>query len=136
VDGNATNFSKDVLMTCKAFSFTSNFRAKGITTDRFGRAVGAATARCGANQMLLHSSAAFQTASPDAQVSSQLVMRDIVRRPTVNTSDFTNAAQGSPAVPSGLKIDFYDSNSSNALSVQLICCTLDINESEGTPNIE
>lgn len=136
VDGNATNFSKDVLMTCKAFSFTSNFRTKGITTDRFGRAVGAATVRCGANQMLLHSSAALQTASPDAHVSSQLVMRDIVRRSTANTSDFTVAAHGSPAIPSGLKIDYYDSNASNVLSVQLVCCTLDINESEGTPSIE
>lgn len=136
MDGNATNFSKDVLMTCKAFLFTSNLRLKGITTDRFGRAVGAATARCGANQMLLHSSAALQTASPDAHVSSQLVMRDIVRRPTANTSDFTVAAQGSPAVPSGMKIDFYDSNPSNALSVQFVCCTLDVNESEGTPTLE
>jgi hypothetical protein len=136
LDGNAANFSKDVLMTCKAFSFTSNFRTKGNTTDRFGRAVGAATARCGANQMLLHSSAALQTASPDSQVSSQLVMRDIVRRPTINTSDFTVAAQGAPAVPSGLKIDFYDSNTSNVLAVQLVCCTLDVNEPEGTPSIE
>lgn len=134
-DGSAVSFSKDVLMTCKSYSFTSNFRSKG-TTDRFGRSIGAATARCGANQILLNGSAALQAASPDAQVSSQIVMRDIVRRPMNNTTDFTVAAQGAPAIPSGLKLDFFDSNANNSLSVQLICCTLDVNETEGTPTIE
>jgi hypothetical protein len=122
-------------MTCKAYSFTSTFRSKG-TTDRFGRSVGAATARCGANQILLNGAAAFQAVSPDAQVSSQVVMRDIVRRPINNTIDFTVAAQGSPAIPSGLKVDFFDSNANNSLSVQLVCCTLDVNEAEGIPTIE
>ncbi len=134
-DGSAVSFSKDVLMTCKSYSFTSNFRSRG-TTDRFGRSIGAATARCGANQILLNGSAALQAASPDAQVSSQIVMRDIVRRPMNNTTDFTVAAQGSPAIPSGLKVDFFDSNANNSLSLQLICCTLDVNETEGTPTIE
>jgi len=135
-DGSATNFAKDVLMTCKSYAFTSRFRTRGTTTDRFGRSIGAATARCGANQFLLNGSAALQFASPDAQVSTQLVMRDIVRRPTNNTTDFTTAADGSPATPSGIKVDFFDSNTSNALSVQLVCCTLDANEAEGTPTIE
>lgn len=122
-------------MTCKGYSFTSNFRTKG-TTDRFGRSIGAATARCGANQIFLNGSATLQTATPDSQVSSQIVMRDIVRRPMNNTNDFTVAASGSPAIPSGLKIDFFDSNANNSLSVQLICCTLDVNEAEGAPTIE
>ncbi len=135
--GSALSFSNDVLMNCKAYTFNTSIRVgRKASTDRFGRLSNQVTAHCGANQMLLSQSATLQLATPDAQVSQTLVMRDIVRRPTSNTQDFATAADGSPAIPAGVQVDFFDSSNSNQLTTRLICCTLNPNEPEGTPTIE
>jgi len=134
--GSAVQFANDVLMTCKSYSFKSNIKANGSTTDKFGRTTRKVTARCGSNQWLLSHSETLQTATPDSQVVSSLVMRDIVRNPITTTEDFTTAADGAAAIPSGASIEFYDSSSSNVLTTRLICCTLDVNVAEGKPTIE
>jgi hypothetical protein len=134
--GSAVQFANDVLMTCKSYSFKSNIKANGSTTDKFGRTTRKVTARCGSNQWLLSHSETLQTATPDSQVVSSLVMRDIVRNPITTTDDFTTAADGAAAIPSGATIEFYDSSSSNVLTTRLICCTLDVNVAEGRPTIE
>ena len=134
--GSAINFSNDVLMTCKHFSFKSNIKGSGSTTDKFGRTTRKVTARCGSNQWLLSHSATLQTATPDSQVVSSLVMRDIVKNPITNTEDFVTGPDAAAAIPSGASIESYDSASANVLTTRLICCTLDVNSPEGKPTIE
>jgi hypothetical protein len=134
--GNALNFASDVLMTCKQYSFTSNLRGNGSTTDRFGRTTRKVTARCGSNQRLEAHAETLQTATPDSQIVSSLVMRDVVANPITNTNDFTGGIDGSAAIPSGVAVEFYGSASANVLTTRLICCTLDVNLPEGRPTIE
>jgi hypothetical protein len=123
-------------MTCKQYSFKSNLKANGSTTDKFGRTTRKVTARCGSNQRLDAHAETLQTATPDSQIVSSLVMRDIVSNPITNTNDFTSGADGSAAIPSGVTVEFYDSASTNVLTTRLICCTLDVNVPEGKPTIE
>ena len=134
--GTALTFSNDVLMTCKHYSFRSNIKGAGSTTDKFGRTTRKVTARCGSNQWLLSHSEVLQNATPDSQVVSSLVMRDIVKSSVTNTDDFTTNADGATAIPSGASIEFYDSTTANVLTTRLVCCTLDVNALEGRPTIE
>lgn len=134
--GSAFNFSNDVLMTCKNYSFKSNIKANGSSTDKFSRTYRKVTARCGSNQWLAGHAETLQIATPDSQIVSSLVMRDIVQNPITNMNDFVTAPDGSAAIPSGVAVEFYDSVAANVLTTRLICCTLDANSPEGKPTIE
>lgn len=134
--GSALNFTSDVLMTCKHYSFKTNLKGPNSSTDKFGRTTRKITAKCGSNQFLVGHSEALQSTTPDSQVVSTLVMRDIVKNPVTNTLDFTTGADGIAAIPSGVGVEFFDSASANSLTTRLICCVLDANQAEGTPTIE
>lgn len=134
--GTAVNFTNDILMTCKQFSFKSNLKTAGSTTDKFGRTARKVTARCGANQWLAGHSEALLSATPDSQVVATLVTRDIVTNPMSNTNDSATGPDASSAVPSGVIIEFFDSLATNLLTTRLVCCTLDVNAPEGKPTIE
>jgi phage tail protein X len=130
------NFTNDILMTCKHYSFRSALKGAGSTTNA-GRTTRKVTARCGGNQWLASHSEKLQTVSQDTQVAVSLMMRDIVSQAVTNTADFANVADGSPAVPSGVAVEFSDmATSTNALTTRLICCTLNTNLPEGKPTIE
>lgn len=134
--GTALNFTNDVLMTCKQYSFKTNLNGPNSTTDKFGRTSRKITARCGSNQVLVAHAETLQAATPDSQIVSTLVMRDIVTNPITNTTDFTTGADGSAAIPSGVSVEFFDSAKNNALTNRLVCCVLDSNQPEGKPTIE
>lgn len=123
-------------MTCKHYSFKSNIKGAGSGTDKSNRTFRKVTARCGSNQWLAGHAETLQTASPESQVVSSLVMRDIVGNPITTDKDVTTAPEGGAAIPSGAAIEFYDSSASNVLTTRLICCTLDPNSAEGKPTIE
>lgn len=136
-DAGATfSFSNDELMTCKQYSFKSNIKGTGSATDKYNRTFRKVTARCGSNQFLAGHAETLQTATPDSQVVSNLVMRDIVAHAITNTNDFTTAADGASAIPSGVAVEFYDSSNANVLTTRLICCILDASSPEGKPTIE
>ena len=134
--GNALNFTTDVLMSCKHSMFTTGMSGPKASTDSFGRYSNQILAHCGSNQFMLSNSTTLQNESPSAEVVSYLIMRNITSLPVTNTSDFTGASNNSSAIPAGVMVDYFDSDSSNQLVTRLICCTLDPSQAVGNPFLE